>query len=108
MKNQRESYEQMQQILKDFLIACQKSAPWESSIETLAGAARTMAALSDHEIETAALWEITKRLDAIVEIKDQVQTIISNLPAHTDWPCDGCERWTAIGCNRHTTGGFWE
>jgi len=108
MKQQRESYEQMQAALKDFLSACQKTAPWISSIETLAGAAFIMADISDDETEGPALLEISGRLEAIAALQVQVQTVLANLPDHPSWPCEGCERWTGLGCNRHIIGGFWE
>ena len=107
MKQQRESYEAMQQVLKDFLSACQKTAPWVSSIETLAGATRIMSDNSDDEVEGPALLEISDRLDTIAALQVQVQTILANLPEHPHWPCEGCERFTTLGCNRHTMGGFW-
>jgi hypothetical protein len=107
MKNQRESYEQMTAVLKEFLDTCRKTEPWKSNIETLAGAARIMTALIDREKHVLALWEITHRLDALVALQVKVQEVLANLPQHPDWPCEGCERWTEIGCNRKAEGGFW-
>jgi len=108
MKQQRESYEQMVNVLKDFLNACQKTAPWVSDINTLYGAAVVMAGSAEGSVESAALVEIAARLESIAALQNRVQTILSNLPEHPHWPCEGCERWSALGCNRHTMGGFWE
>ena len=108
MKKQRESYEQMQAVLKEFLDACRKTDPWVSSIETLASASGIMADLSRNETESAALYEVAARLGTIAALHAKAQIILANLPEHPDWPCDGCQRWTALGCNRKTMGGFWE
>jgi hypothetical protein len=107
MKQQRESYEAMQTVIKEFLDTCRKTDPWVSNIETLAGAARIMARTAPFPTESTALAEIASRFDTLAALQVKVQGILAGLPAHPHWPCDGCQRFTEIGCNRKAEGGFW-
>ena len=108
MQKQRESYEQMQAVLKEFLDACRKTAPWITDIQTLAGAARIMSGTASCQAESAALAEMWSRLNTLAGLQVKVQGVLSNLPNHPHWPCEDCPRWGALGCNRKSEeGGFW-
>lgn len=108
MQQQRNSYEYMTQFIYIFLRVCEKTSPWASSVETLAGAVRVIAENSDCETESAALYEVAQWIESIAVLQERARSIMAGLPAHPHWPCEGCQRWTDLGCNRLTTGGFWD